>query len=123
MKKLLILTGLILLVGCKSVQPTIVHDTIQTTQIQYIDRVKTDSVYVHDSTFIYTKGDTVFYNVYKDKYKYLYKRDTINTTDTLIRTKDVVVEKAVKNPINKALLILTLVMAGAIGYYIYRRVK
>ena len=51
----------------------------------YINKVKRDSIYQHDSIYIREKGDTVW----MEKYKYVYRdklvRDTmyINRTDTI----------------------------------------
>lgn len=65
----------------KHTQVEYVHDTVVHTQ--YVDKVKYDSIYLHDSIYTYVKGDTVFYTKYKDMYKYIYLRDTIHSTDTL----------------------------------------
>lgn len=51
----------------------------------YLTRVKRDSIYVHDSIFVYQKGDSVIKTV--ERYRYLY-RDRVDTvymsrTDTV----------------------------------------
>lgn len=49
--------------------------------------IKNDSVYLKDSIFIETKGDTVYYNkvTFNDRYRYIYKiiNDTIIKNDAI----------------------------------------
>lgn len=69
--------------SCRSVEYAPV-ETVRTDSI-YINKVKRDSIYQHDSIYIREKGDTVW----MEKYKYVYRdklvRDTmyVNRTDTI----------------------------------------
>lgn len=104
-----------------------VHDTIVHTQ--YVDKLKHDSVYLHDSIFIHTKNDTVYYTKYKDVYKYIYVKDTIHSTDTLkvVDKKEEVkvVENTatiIKNRITGAILGIILCIIILVVYYVNKRV-
>lgn len=85
MKKLLLISLIVLLTGCsttkKDIQKEYIHDTINHTE--YIEKLKYDSIYLKDSIYVYSKNDTIFQNIYKYLYKYKYIKDTINSTDTL----------------------------------------
>lgn len=67
--------------GCKTVKEVPVKVT--ETQIEYRDRYLRDSVFTHDSTIIYMKGDTQF--VYRDRFQYRdrYLHDTICKVDSV----------------------------------------
>ena len=83
---ILILIGLLLLCGCKTITyvptevPVEIHDTIKDLNVVIIR----DSIYEEVTTT--TKGDTV----YKDKIKYVNKY--IQQTDTVTQVKEVPVE-------------------------------
>ncbi|SBV91867.1 hypothetical protein [uncultured Dysgonomonas sp.] len=69
--------------GCRSIQ----YVPVETVKIEYMDRLKIDSVIKYDSIFYnrYMKGDTVF--MIKEKYKHLDKikivRDSVFSTDSI----------------------------------------
>lgn len=85
MKKLLLISLIIILSSCsttkKDIQKEYIHDTINHTE--YIEKLKYDSIYLKDSIYVYSKNDTIFQNIYKYLYKYKYIKDTINSTDTI----------------------------------------
>lgn len=66
--------------SCRSIK-YVPAETVKTEK-EYIDRIKRDSTYVHDSIFVLVKGDTVF----RDKYRIVYRdrlmRDTVNISKT-----------------------------------------
>lgn len=73
--------------GCKSKEYVYVPE-YHTSYIAKTDTlIKNDSVYLKDSVFIETKGDTIYYNKVscKDRYHYIYKivNDTIIKNDTI----------------------------------------
>lgn len=90
MKKLLTLIVLTLFVNCTRT----VYVPQTTTQTQYRDRVKVDSVYVRDSIRIVEKGDTV--TIFKDRYHYINRlvRDTVSRVDSV--SYPVLVDKIVE---------------------------
>ena len=68
---MIILLAILCCSSCKTIQREIV--TVTQTDTTYIDRLKLDSIFLHDSTFIEkeTKGDTVYLQVSKWKTKYV----------------------------------------------------
>ncbi len=83
---------LLLLQGCRTKLIYIPQKSVRT---EYIDRIKTDSVYLHDSVMVKMKNDTVFF----EKYRYLYKdrlvRDSVLVSDSIRIPYPVEVEKEV----------------------------
>lgn len=93
MKKCLAIL-LFVIVG-SSCSPRIAQQIGSSTQIQYRDRIieRVDSVVVRDSVVNYLKGDTVFIEKYRDRWRTKYKteKDTIfvQKTDTLLVEKKI----------------------------------
>lgn len=80
----IVLFILYMLSSCKSRETIVSKEVpIEKTKIEYREAIKYDSIYIHDSINIYSKGDTVF----KDKVKLVYKeklvRDSIEVHDTI----------------------------------------
>ena len=73
----------ICLASCRSVR-YVPAETVK-TEYRTRDSVRFDSVYERDSIFLFVKGDTV----YKEKYRYKYRYLTINMTDTVMITDSV----------------------------------
>lgn len=83
MKHLIYITAIFLTLGiwltsCRSIKyvpvETVKHDST------YINRIRYDSVYKHDSVYITIKGDTVYKYHYRYQYRDKLVRDTINVT-------------------------------------------
>ena len=93
MKKCLIILFFVLVVS--SCSPRIAQQIGSSTQIQYRDRIieRVDSVVVRDSVVNHLKGDTVFIEKYRDRWRTKYKteKDTIfvQKTDTLLVEKKI----------------------------------
>lgn len=89
---------LVMLTGCKTK-----YVSVPEYHTQYVVRTdsveKWDSIYLHDSTYIYKVGDTVSVYVYRDKYKYKYL-DRIHI-DTLIKTDSIRVPYPVEKRLTK----------------------
>lgn len=53
---------------------------VPVTKIEYKDRVKekVDSVYIHDSTYMYVGGDTIYVYQYRNVYRDKIYRDTVS---------------------------------------------
>ncbi|NDW10140.1 hypothetical protein [Dysgonomonas sp. 520] len=70
----------IFLFSCKSRK---IYVPVETVRLEYTDKLMVDSVYQHDSVFVFSTGDTL----YVDRYKYLYRdryvRDSIFVNDTI----------------------------------------
>lgn len=86
---------LVALTGCRSVK------YVPVTEYRYVSKtdsfIKTDSVYLHDSVSVFTKGDTVYIAKirYKDRFKIVYhtKTDTVAVHDSIPYPVKVEVEK------------------------------
>ena len=82
---------LVTLTGCRSVK----YIPITEYRERYVS--KTDSVYLHDSVSVFTKGDTVYIakTRFKDRFKYIYnaKTDTVAVHDSIPYPVKVEVEK------------------------------
>ena len=73
----LILILLVCFMACKSTERIV---EVPVTKTEYKDRVveKKDSVYVHDSTYMYVDGDTVYLYKYRNVYRDKILRDTVS---------------------------------------------
>lgn len=81
MRLSLVLTILIVLTGCKTIEYVPIETVTTKVDSIYINKVQVDSIFERDSIYInqYTYGDTV----YRDKIKYIYRyRDKLRI-DTL----------------------------------------
>lgn len=89
---------LVMLTGCKTK-----YVSVPEYHTQYVVRTdsveKWDSIYLHDSTYIYKVGDTVSVYVYRDKFKYKYL-DRIHI-DTLMKTDSIRVPYPVEKRLTK----------------------
>lgn len=83
MKGLIFIFLILSLSSCRSVR-YVPAETVK-TEYRTRDSVRLDSVYERDSIFLFVKGDTV----YKEKYRYKYRYLTINMTDTVMITDSV----------------------------------
>ena len=88
---------LVALTGCRSVK----YVPVTEYRDRYVSKtdsfIKTDSVYLHDSVSVFTKGDTVYMmkTRYKDRFKIIYhtKTDTVAVHDSIPYPVKVEVEK------------------------------
>lgn len=97
----------------------------ETLKTEYIDRVKVDSVYQRDSTFMYVHGDTVY--KYVDRYltKYVYQRDTVIRVDSVsypVIVPDIQIKKHVPGFFWFCFLV-TLAVAGVVLFKLYQRFR
>lgn len=88
-----------LLSGCKSIQ----YVPVETVRTEYVTKTDTflqkDSVRLHDSVYIHSKGDTVWYEKWHTKY-----RDKIVTKiviDSFIKTDSIQVPYPVEKKLTK----------------------
>lgn len=90
-KLIYVLCILFALISCKATKSveqltsenTEVAVPITNTKIEYRDRLIHDSIYNHDSIYVYIKGDTVFKHVEKIATRYVSRLDTLVKTDTI----------------------------------------
>lgn len=94
-----ILSTVILLTACSTPKEIIREVPVEVIKTEYNTQYIHDSIYTHDSTFVYMKGDTVFNTQYKYKYIERIAHDTLITHDTIPQpitiTETKVVEKNV----------------------------
>ena len=87
-----------LLTGCKTIEyvPVVEHHT------EYVAKTDTfiqkDSVFCHDSVYIHSKGDTVWYERWKVEYRDRWKERIV--TDTIIRSDSIPVPYPVEKKLN-----------------------
>lgn len=72
----------LVLTGCKPTERIVEKEKL-IFKTEYKNTVRLDSIYLHDSTYIHQRGDTVFVNKWKTAYKYKLLRDTVNMTDSV----------------------------------------
>ena len=68
---------------------------VEVTKTEYINNVKYDSIYIHDSIKEIYRADTVFIQVIKEKYKYSILKDTIIKVDSIPIIKEVEIIKEI----------------------------
>lgn len=98
MKNLLYIILLMLaicLTSCRSIK-YVPAETVK-TEYKTRDSIRFDSIYEHDSIFLFVKGDTV----YKEKYRYKYRYLTINKTDTVMLTDSVQIPYPVEKQLTR----------------------
>lgn len=98
MKNLLYIILLMLaicLTSCRSIK----YVPVETVKTEYNtrDSIRFDSIYEHDSIFLFVNGDTV----YKEKYLYKYRYLTINKTDTVMKTDSVQIPYPVEKQLTR----------------------
>lgn len=81
--------------SCRSIK----YVPVETVKTEYKtrDSIRFDSIYEHDSIFLFVKGDTV----YKEKYRYKYRYLTINKTDTVMKTDSVQIPYPVEKQLTR----------------------
>lgn len=92
---IILLTIAICLTSCRSIKSVPV-ETVK-TEYKTRDSIRFDSIYEHDSIFLIVKGDTV----YKEKYRYKYRYLTINKTDTVMMTDSVQIPYPVEKQLTR----------------------
>lgn len=98
MKNLLYII-LLMLVICLTSCRNIKYVPVETVKTEYKtrDSIRFDSIYEHDSIFLFVNGDTV----YKEKYRYKYRYLTINKTDTVMLTDSVQIPYPVEKQLTR----------------------
>ena len=100
MKRLLYILTIFLMseicfTSCRNIKSVPV-ETVK-TEYKTRDSIRFDSIYDHDSIFLFVKGDTV----YKEKYRYKYRYLTINKTDTVMLTDSVQIPYPVEKQLTR----------------------
>ena len=116
MKRLIILILLFCLASCYT-KREIQEVPVCITKTEFVSKIKYDSIYIHDSIDKFFKNDTLTIIKYKSQYKLQLLHDTLCIRDTIpVTIKNTeFIEK--QNPINKYLLIFSIV---SIVYFIFK---
>lgn len=121
---LVIVSALLLLNGCKTIETTKTEYIVRTDTLREIS-LQRDSVHVTDSIFVREKGDTLYMERWHTKYIEKLRVDTLYEckTDTVCREVEVVREKAV--PLRKKLWYVSLggyftALLGLVVYSVLR---
>lgn len=92
------------------------------TEIEFIDRMKKDSIYIQDSVFLAIKGDTIYKEKYKTVYKEIIRIDSVRH-DSIVYS-EVPVPVDVPTPYYPKWMIILAVIGGVgIGYATYKLTK
>ena len=101
MKKILVIIVILILLLLSACSPRYMTTVDKQTDTLYQTKYLRDSVYLHDSvnTFVYTSGDTVYINKYRNtiKYKEHLKTDTVKQIREVTKVDTKVVEIKKKN--------------------------
>lgn len=87
---------IMILMSCTTTKYVEKEIPMETVRTEYINSIKYDSIYVHDSINTYIKGDTVFKDKVKTFYKEKLRVDTITITDSIpypVRIKETVTKE------------------------------
>lgn len=124
MKNLILLSLLLLIAGCSHIK--YVEVPVETVKTEYINKEKTDSIFIHvtDSSITIERGDTIILEKYRTiwKDKYIYTRDTVIQKDTIPKIQKVV-EVQETNKLKTWQIILMCLGGLGIGYLIYKIVR
>ena len=125
---------LLCLAGCKTEK--VITEVVEVPKVSIVEKhdTLTDSVYEHDSIIIYQRGDTIFRDRIKYKYKDKALKKNSSTTDTITKVQtvpipyEVQVEKKLTKiqkaeiALGKALiLLLALAGVGGLAYLFIKR--
>lgn len=124
MKNLILLSLLLLIAGCSHIK--YVEVPVETVKTEYINKEKTDSIFIHvtDSSVTIERGDTIILEKYRTvwKDKYIYTRDTVIQKDTIPKIQKVIEVQEV-NKLKTWQVILMCLGGLGIGYLIYKIVR
>lgn len=71
----------ITLSGCKSVE--FVEKPIEVKSVEYRDKLRVDSIHLHDSIYVQRLNDTVFVERFKTEFRYKLRVDTLVKIDSI----------------------------------------
>ena len=115
MKKILtIVLFTLILSGCKT--RTIIQE-VERIKIEYKDRLRVDSIYNSDTTFIYREIDTVFIESVKWRNKYQFIRDSVLLVDSIPYPVEVVEYVNVLTKWQKMRLQILNILGGIVAIY------
>lgn len=126
MRKLIIIIAIFISLCVASCTTTrYVEIPVENTKIEYVDKIKYDSIYLRDSISQKKYNDTIYIEKYKYLYKYKYLKDTISKVDTI----SIVTVQEVTKEVNKLYnwQIILMVLGGGLiaicGYKLLNIIK
>ena len=123
MKKLLYIFLLFLVLSCTTTK--YIEVPVETTKIEYKEKIKYDSIKIQDSIIIKEDNDTVYIEKYKYIYKTVQQTDTIHIVDSIPNIQIVEVIKEV-NKLKDWQIILMIIggsFIAVLGYKIIKLIK
>ena len=123
MARYIAIIALLLCVGCTTTK----YVPIESVHTEYRDRVNVqrDSIYLHDSIYVESKGDTIKIERWRDRWRDRIVRDTINVQRTDTIQNIVEVEKPLTMVQKAKIAIGNIAIVAACGvllvYFVRRR--
>lgn len=118
---------LLLLASCTTTEYVEKEVPIETVRTEYIQNIKYDSIYVHDSINMYSKNDTIYKEKYKIYIKTVIQKDTISKIDSIPYTITIHETKIQKVNVlkwyQKVLNTVGLISIISILMYVYFKLK
>lgn len=127
MKRIIIITALaMMMVGCKTIEyvPVVEHEVHHDSI--YFTKIERDSIYMHDSTYVHDKGDTVLIEKWHTRYVDKIRVDTVVRIkiDSIPKPYPVIKEVEKKlTKMQKGLMVLGLLTLLVILVYVAFRLK
>lgn len=109
---------LLLAAGCGSVERN-GYDFVSSIKVE--ERVRVDSIVLHDSVFIREKSDTVFFTKYRTLYKERVLCDTVLRCDTVYVEREVCRERESRFPFMLVAAAVLVFMLWRIGFFDFLR--
>lgn len=108
------------LFGCRA---EYVADSTAESSYNLVERVVSDSVFVHDSVFVRENADTVYLTRYRTQYRESLRRDTVVIRDTIYKQHTVTrtVQKGSSRCVWWPLLLLVLFLLWRVGGFDWLR--
>lgn len=119
MKYIFYITIFLCLTGCKTKTIYVPAETVKT---EYKDRLQRDSIHLHDSVFVYVKGDTLWMEKYRTIFREQLRIDSVIINDT-IRVPYPVTETREVNRIYTWQIILMCLGGVLVGNVVYRLIN
>lgn len=114
---------ILILIGCCSCKTKVVVTEKVRIDTTYVSQTRWDSIYLHDSTYIREKGETIL--IEKTRYKYIerLKRDTLykHTIDSIPQPYPVEAKLTLRQRLAIRFFPWLLVFAMLAGVYIVRK--
>lgn len=134
MKKLLYIIVLLVLCLASCKTEKVITEVVEVPRVSIVEKhdTLTDSVYQHDSIIVFQRGDTVYKETIRYKYRDKVLKKNSNTTDTITKVQKIPIPYEVEKKLTKIqkaeialgkalILILALTGVGGLAYLFIKR--